>query len=527
MKTKFKTLLKKALPIVMAASVAISMAGCDGSVEVERKSGSGEIPKNLTAFGSISENQIKGGAQTRADLLPYKRAEEITGCKVEWTSPTNSARTEQFNLMIASGNYPDLIVNYWNSATDGAKQYAEDGVIVPISDYLDYMPNFKKFIDENPDVAKQFTEADGTIYYAPSIRKDPELRTYVGPTIRKDWLDKLGLSMPTNTDELYEVLKAFKTQDPNGNGEADEIPFAGIGGDSWSFGIGNILNAFNAHYSFYIKDGKIVHGMMEDEIKPGLEYMAKLYSEGLIDPDYLINDQEKYDGKILNDRSGFFFGVQPTTYYKTLNDGTKQLVGVPYFGGICYNQEYRGDMCGEQVAISTSCENPEGAARYLDWFYSEEGMEAMSFGIEGTTYHKVDGKRVIDEEYVFNNPNGLESSVICATTFFSSYANFAGFQLWELYSQTLSPWGRDAIKVWNESADITNAMPPLKFTSDEAEEMSDDLLTIVTYVSEQFNSIIIGRRSVDDLDEIRNELNNMGMEKILKIYNDAYARYLN
>ena len=255
MKTKFKTLLKKALPIVMAASVAIRMAGCGGSVEVERKSGSGEIPKNLTAFGSISENQIKGGAQTRADLLPYKRAEELTGCKVEWTSPTNSARTEQFNLMIASGNYPDLIVNYWNSATDGAKQYAEDGVIVPISDYLDYMPNLKKFIEENPEVAKQFTEADGTIYYAPSIRKDPELRTYVGPTIRKDWLDKLGLSMPTNTDELYEVLKAFKTQDPNGNGEADEIPFAGIGGDSWSFGIGNILNAFNAHYSFYIKDG--------------------------------------------------------------------------------------------------------------------------------------------------------------------------------------------------------------------------------------------------------------------------------
>lgn len=526
MKRNGKAVCKKVLPVMLAAVIAGNLAGC-GKPGGERKSGSGEMPKTLTAFGSISENQIKGKAESRADLLPYKLAEEKTGCKVEWTSPSNTAKTEQFNLMIASGNYPDLILNYWNSATDGVKQYADDGVIVPISDYLDYMPNFKKYIAENPEIAKQFTEPDGTIYYAPSIRKDPELRTYVGPTIRKDWLDKLGLAMPTNTDELYEVLKAFKTQDPNGNGQQDEIPFAGIGGDSWSFGIGNILGAFNAHYSFYIKDGQVVHGMMEDEIKPGLAYLAKLYKEGLIDPDYLINDQEKYDGKILNDRSGFFFGVQPTTYYKTLNDGTKLLAGVPYFGGTCYNQEYKVDLCGEQVAISSACENPEGAAKYLDWFYGEEGMETMSFGIEGKTYHKVDGKRLIDEDYVFHNPDGLDSPVVCAMTYFSSYANFAGFQLWELYSQTLAPWGRDAIEVWNTSADTTNALPPLKFTPEEIKEMSGDLTTIVTYVSEQFNSIIIGRRTVDDLDAIRSELNKMGMEKVLKLYNDAYTRYLN
>lgn len=522
---KKKNGFSKRVLAVSLAAVILAFSGCAKEETKEVSVGTGEMPKELSVFASLGSLASNAGANDRGDILAYQIAEEKTGCKINWISPPDSARAEQFNLLIASGDLPDIIQSGWRDVTGGSEMYVEDGVIVPMDDYFDYMPNYKAFLDSNPEIAKQIKEADGSINFAACLRADDELRVFVGPTIRKDWLDKLGLEMPTNTDELYNVLKAFKTQDPNGNGKNDEIPMSGQKSSDDAWGIANLAWAFNTHWDFYVKDGKITHGILEPEMKPALDYIAKLYAEGLIDKDYLVHDADTYHGKVLNDKSGFFFGIQPSRYYTTLNDGTKSLAAVPYFDGLCYNPLYVKNLTGNEAAITTACKNPSGAAKWLDWFYSEEGITAFNFGIEGKTFNYEDGKRVLDQEYVFNNPDGLESKEVCAKSFIGATTDFPGLQLWEYYNQTLQPWGKDAIEVWTKSADLTNVMPNLTLTTEEKSEISDELTTIRTYISEQIDSIILGRTTTDELGKIKEQVNKMGMEKVLKTYNDAYVRY--
>lgn len=516
-----KSLAKRLVAVFMAFALTLSLAGCG---KKGANVGTGEMPKSLRIFSYVSNNTAKAGKTSRGDVLQYKIAEERTGCKIDWMNVDEAAVKEQFNLMIASGDYPDLVNFTWGSVAGGASSFVDDGFIVPISDYLDYMPNFKKFIDENPEIMSQFKDEQGRICYAPCIRADEELRVYVGPIIREDWLDKLGLEMPTNTDELYEVLKAFKTQDPNGNGKADEIPFTGFMGDVPSFGVGCIVQSFDTWFNLYVKNGKITHGMVEPEMKKALGYLSKLYKEGLLDPDYMTHDFDSFHAKINNERSGFAYTSQPSRYYTVLNDGTKKISGVPYFNGRSYNNLYMSNTSGSGVAITSACKDPAGAARWLDYFYSEEGIITGNYGIEGTTYEVVDGKNVLKMDYFENNPDGYDRSVAIGMNLEVTNTNFAGVQLWDAYSQTLTPWGKDAITVWAK-ADVSGALPPLPFTSEEREEIAEIQAEIDTYASSLFNSIIIGNKPLSELDKAKGEMKRLGLDKLLKIYNDAYKRY--
>ena len=159
-------------------------------------------------------------------------------------------------MMMVSGEYPDAIVYKWATAPGGIASYIDDGIIQDLTPYVETcMPNFWRILEENPSIKKDVVTDEGRIYAIPYIRLDEALCVYQGPVIRQDWLDKLGLKTPKNTEELYQVLKAFKEQDPNGNGQADEIPMGANGFDNVS-GVGPLLWAFGANYSYQVKDGK-------------------------------------------------------------------------------------------------------------------------------------------------------------------------------------------------------------------------------------------------------------------------------
>lgn len=522
---KFSFIKSGAIVVALVMLVSLCLTACGNKQTAQGDIGTGEMPEKLKVFAPLSGGAAKAGAEDRGDLLMYQTVAEKTGCEIEWISPNAAAAIEQFNLLVASGDLPDIITTLWSTASGGIERWVDDGVIVRMSDYAKFMPNLSKIIDERPDIAAQFVYEDGSFYYAPYIRYDNELLSYCGPTIRQDWLDKLGLKMPTNTDELYNVLKAFKTQDPNGNGKADEIPFTGQAGDVWSYGVGNIVQAFDAYYSYYIKDGKVTHGMIEPEMKEALAYLSKLYNEGLLDPDYLTHTQDTFNARVTNDRSGFWFGLQPTSFYKTMNDGTKSLVGVPYFGKKVFHTNYMNNFASNSVAITTACKNPSGAARWIDFFYGEEGIKAGNFGVEGKTFDVVDGKNVLKNDFFFNNPEGKESSVMVAANLEVTNTNFAGVQLWEGYSQTLAPWGQEAIKVWADSSDLSNALPNVLLTTEEKDIVASKETEIATYTSNLFNSIIIGNKPLSELDKAEAEMNKLGLQEVLEAKNAAYKRY--
>ena len=137
------------------------------------------------------------------------------------TDSENTGKTEALNLMLASGKIPDIVGS--SRIKDFVNQYGPEGAFLPLNDLIDeHAPNLKAFFEKKPEVASALKAADGNMYYIPYLPDGKYGRAY---WIRTDWLNKLGLDMPETVDDYENVLRAFKTQDPNGNGEADEVPF--------------------------------------------------------------------------------------------------------------------------------------------------------------------------------------------------------------------------------------------------------------------------------------------------------------
>ena len=157
-------------------------------------------------------------------------------------------------------------------------------------------------LEEHPEWKKEITTDDGSIYVFPFLRTDDKLKVFLGPTIRQDWLDKLGLSMPTTVDEWYNVLKAFKEQDPNGNGKADEIPLYLTKGDvdtTTAF-----LGAWGINAGFYQEEGQVKYGPTDPRFKEFLTLMNQWYKEGLLDQDFATTDEKMLEAKITGGQIG-------------------------------------------------------------------------------------------------------------------------------------------------------------------------------------------------------------------------------
>lgn len=528
-----KKMNRKRLAAVLLAVFAILVqGGCGKKDTADMNSGNGEIPESLTILCGMGNYTVKAGAKDLNDTAAFRLMEEMTGCHVNWIHPPAGAGDEKLNLLIASGDLPDMMVHNWSSVAGGIEMYVEDEIILPLADLIDKnMPNLSEYNNQHPEVKKQYSYDNGEIYYIPFIRKDAQLKVCEGPQIRMDWLEKLGLEVPTTPDELYNVLKAFKTMDPNGNGKADEIPMSGVSFNKLAHGIGNLLWSFGTTYDFYLKDGNVKYGIMEDEFKEGLAYITKLYAEGLIDPDYLINDRDKMDNKVLNDKVGLVYSYQPTMYYTNMKNTDKVMKGIPHFSQSAgasnvYDKTYSMDATTVSLVVTTANKNPSGSLKWLDNFYGGKGYEYMNFGEEGVSFEWVDGYPKLTD-YILNNPDGKTVNEMGGLYLGTMSSNFPALQDWRYYEQTLSEWGKESINTWNESAVISDILPPISFTDEESNKIAQKMSQIETYTSETIDKIVTGNADINEIDKAREKIKDMGIDEVLKIYEAALARYNN
>lgn len=249
------------------------------------------------------------------DKLIFKRLEEETGVHINWTSYVDDY-AEQRNLAIAAGDLPDAI---WNTAASDQEliSWADDGIIVPLNDLVDeHMPNLSAIFEKYPEYRELATAPDGNIYSLPWIEELGEnkesIHTVNGMAwINVEWLDKLGLDMPETTDELMTVLEAFKNEDPNGNGEADEIPLSFIdAGGNEDFKI--LMAAFggegdNDNHFVVDNNHDVVFTANTDGYRKGIEYFHELYEKGLIDQESFEQDWNAYVAKGNDHRYGVYF----------------------------------------------------------------------------------------------------------------------------------------------------------------------------------------------------------------------------
>ena len=327
--------MKQLLTLVLALALLVSTIPFAAMAIAEE-------PVEITYFRQeLNRNSVA----YYADTLWLQELQNRLGIKLTILGPASSDDyNTAVNAMLVSGEYPDLLFFDWTQYSGGALAGVEDGVIVPISEIPEYkekVPNWFKVIDEHPEVRRAVTQDDGSIvtfcHWEPNIARS----AYWGYAIRKDWLDRLNLEVPTTIDELYAVLTAFKEQDANGNGDpSDEIPFSAC--NWWGTvhpGMDDLAAAFSCKVNVMYRNpqsGEATYWTQYNDgtnFKAYVETMRKWYAEGLIDEEFVSQKYDAWAAKITGDKVGMFFcfpdnvGSYEASIKQTLTD---QGYGVYY-----------------------------------------------------------------------------------------------------------------------------------------------------------------------------------------------------
>ena len=233
-----------------------------------------------------------------------KAFEERTNIHIEFTEIPDTMREEKTNIMLASGDIPDGFMRSLSSSQILSNYDA--GLFLPLDELIDtWAPNIKAIL-EDPDVSSQITLPNGKIYSTPAGEIAPWVQFQCHWYVNKEWADRLGLHLPTTTDDFYKVLKAFKENDADGNGDKNnEIPFSFTGADNLYFALGSFGIPCNGDY-LYIKDGKVSFVPATENFRKALEYFNKLYSEGLIDQEAFSINVNQLRAKGQNGALGSF-----------------------------------------------------------------------------------------------------------------------------------------------------------------------------------------------------------------------------
>lgn len=454
---------------------------------------------------------------------------------------------QKIALMVTAGTELPDIITYLDA--DYSK-YGESGVILPLNEYLnnpEVMPNFYEDVPEEDRkyMLAGVAQADGAIYGFPGYATDAASENPYKAWINTTWLDKLGLSMPETTEDLYKVLKAFKEQDPNDNGKQDEIPMIGATKGTGSTPFPFLLNAFvyaDAYYSenawLSVEGGKIVSAFTKDEWREGLEYINKLVSEGLLSPLSFTQDYNQLRA-ILNSSEGQMVGCFTRLAMSTYDSGnpnrTDMDVLAPITGpdGTCFATSVPAKP-DAMFFITKDCENVDAAVRLIDLFYDAEismitrygepevdwsaNVEGISNPFEEDSEFKV-GFTVINEIWGKEQNKHWTGANIAYRSKYIVQGNDADADPYSgpVMSIKALPFYQD--KHPEELISV------LTFTAEEQTEVADLRAAIRQYVDESMVRFATGELSFDKWDDYIETLNDMGLERYLELTQNAYDRF--
>jgi putative aldouronate transport system substrate-binding protein len=380
----------------MAAVLAVSLvAGCSNAGNAPKNAGTnGDGEKAVTV--KVFKSHMGVGTIPDANNEHVKYVQEKTGVIYEMmTTPPGSEPTEYLNLMIASDELPDIL-----RPIGGIEQtLIKQGGALPLEELLpEYAPNVWKNIPQEAWDVVRSASPDGHIYYVPKVFLVPER----APMIRQDWLDKVGLSMPATLDEYKDVLRAFRDNDPNGNGKADELPTSGREFGKWMdhlFGMFGVA-MWEGVPEWDIYEGEIGYAGVSGNMKAAIAFIRELYEEKLLDNETFLNKGDVWTAKINNNLVGSWYHLPAN-----LRDRyTAMLQGAPdaYVKGMPMPEVegYEGFVTmksmGEPewvIPAGAEAKAPD-ALKLLDFFY-DNNDEFVRFGIEGMQHEVVDGKKTL------------------------------------------------------------------------------------------------------------------------------------
>ena len=493
-----------------------------------------EEPATLTAWAMWIPG-IEQYVDSPMDTSVFKAMREQTNVTVEMTlaSSPETAMTE-INLLIASGDYPDLINNLSGYYSAGIDSAIDQEVIVNIKDYEDIMSNyFDKLVLR--DALDDATTEEGNIGVVYQVSKTTDT-IQSGLTLRQDWMVELGVEEPKTYDDLHDLLLEFKNKYdvkqplyvPK-SGSPDTF-FDGLG-----TGLGYVLNneMGSAPWNYVEKDGglEVVFGFMDDSYFDALKLLNDWYNDGLFNADYLNNN---YNVDPDNLTSGEFACLYATE--QTLNAGNtfQEHMWAAYpTVSVDGNKIRKADeptaaIAAQGYSITTTCPDIELAAMYLDYQYSDEAYILNNYGVEGEGFeYNQDGEPVLTD-LVMNNPDGIAQ----AYTQFIYLSVTGSFYLDnDRFKSNYCQEAKECRDIWDSAYEFyapTYNTRAIQLTMDELMEYAGIFSDISTYCNTAIASFITGQTPLtqESFDAFRKDMEDMGINDCVAIYQAAADRYL-
>jgi len=455
------------------------------------------------------------------------RAKEITGVDLSFILQSVNAATDNFNLMVASGDYPDLIFNPSSYYTGGMDKAVADEVFLDLTDMVpELAPNYYRLINQDETTLTACKTAEGR--FVEIMRLEAEYaKPSTGLVIRQDWLDDLGLDTPVTLDDMHDVLTAFK--DEKGAVEPLGMTYTGIlDGDeiASAFDAYGTYSAFMGAYPICLRDGKVAFGWKEDEMRDYLELISQWYAEGLLGKDFYIDNTGHgiHYSKTTTDMVGVFLNdyFQLDLLEQFMQDPEARLVGIPApakeAGQTLHFGSSQSLTSGFSWAITTDCSDPELALQYADFYFTEEGSRMCNYGIEGEGMEFDAEGNPTYTELVYNNPDhSMRETQVMYTLTVGPFV--------EVESRGDISYSENAIAcrdIWGSNCDDLYTMPSVSLTADQSSEMADIMGDLMTYASGKIIEFIIGDDSLDNWDAFVSELEDFRVNRVIEIYQEAY-----
>ncbi len=525
-------------------------AGCGKKDTTKtKKKGSGVLTVGIPQVLTVSDFD---------DNALTKYFEEKIGAEIEFVffNDSKAGMEQQLSLMCASEEeLPDVLWGFQTIDKETMDVYGEDEYLIDLTDLIEeYGVNYKKTLESLPKETRERVERlskdinNGAIYGMPMISDyaidDLEVLSY----INKKWLDKVGMSIPTTTDELYAVLKAFKEQDVNENGETDdEIPIMGTQTGIASPGTATdyIMNAFvpyDSGVTFNVDDGKVWSPVGTDEWRQGLTYLNKLVSEGLMaDQSFTITGHNDYISAIFGSddvpRVGIFV-AHPAAFVSTGTERLSEYVALPPLQDATGKGGYtmtKDPTIQFSTYITENCEDTELAMKFIDAMYTGEAAAIMRNGEEGVDWKRSEGKNYLGTD--------CEIEVINENAYFegnSTWGKLGGIYANNKYTTSIikddqAPGiGKDTNKLYQESWEVYQSATKIRkesardlvYTTEERDIRSEMMSAYTSHVKQFLAQTAVGEKPLNDStwNEYLAGLKTYGEDELIKTVQSAYKR---
>jgi len=522
---------RKALSTMIISGLILAGCSSGGGSETENKpssstSTSSESAVKLEGF-PIVEQPIKLKMFTRIapvngpfkDMPVFQDYEKLSNIQVEFTEAPTDGFAEKKNLLFASNELPDAL---FRSALNPLEviRYGTAGQLIPLEGLIEeYAPNLKALMEQYPEIRSAITTPEGHIYAIPGIVSTGSGRTDKR-WINKAWLEKLNLEEPKTTDELYNVLVAFRDEDPNGNGKPDEIPMTARNAAAGITIVNMMAGSFGLDlqlgYNINVEDGKVNIWSGDENHKEMLMYLNKLYTEKLLDQEIFSHKEAQYLAKQGSGNAGLFFD-QTNNNFLPIQD---QYVGTAPPAGP------NGDQMQSAVApvprdfgafaITSVNKYPEATMRWIDYFYGDEGSTLLRFGREGEHYELKDGIPYYKEEF------------LAITGEQAKITPYAGGGAPHLINDKVASFINPP-QVQEAYEKLEPYMPKIRYANPMFDEETAQKVNILRndidkYVNEQSTKFIVGALGFDKWEEFQATLKKMKLDELEQIYQEAYDK---